>query len=314
MRPTVTYEDICAAQARIGDYAHVTPVLASTLLDRATGASLSFKCENLQRTGAFKFRGACNSVFSLTEAEAARGVATHSSGNHGAALACAAALRSIPAAIVMPRGASRAKAAAVEAYGGRISWSEPTLRGREAALDRLTGETGAVFIPPYNDCRVIAGQGTAAAEFLAQAGPLDLLLAPIGGGGLLAGSAVAAAQLSPATRVIGVEPAGADDARRAFHSGIIEEVTPDTIADGLRATIGEINLGIIRQHVADIVTVSEQAIVQAMRLVWERMKLVVEPSAAVPLAALLEGKIDARGKRVGIILSGGNVDLDALPW
>lgn len=306
-------DTIRAAHDRIRPHIHRTPVLTSRRLNEATGAALFFKCENFQKIGAFKARGAANAVLSLTDAEAARGVATHSSGNHAAALARAARIRGIPAHIVMPANSARPKIKAVESYGGRITFCEPARR--EETCARILAETGAALIHPYADERVMAGQGTAAIELLEDVPDLDLLLAPVGGGGLLCGSAVAAKALSPAIRVIAAEPAAADDAARSFRTGrLIPVDQPQTIADGLRTSLGEPNFPIIQRHVDDIVTVSEEAIIHAMRLIWETMKIIIEPSCAVPCAALLENKVSVSNLRVGIILTGGNVDLDALPW
>jgi threonine dehydratase len=309
----VSLADVQAAAARIRPYAHRTPVLTCATLDRITGARLHFKCENLQKTGAFKFRGACNAVMSLADAEARRGVATHSSGNHAAALALAARLRGIPAAVVMPRTARAVKQAAVAGYGASITECEPTLAAREAALAALVRTSGATVVHPYDDPRVIAGQGTAALELLAQVDGLDVVLAPVGGGGLLSGTATAVAALSPGTAVWGAEPASADDAQRSLREGrIVPSRDPRTIADGLLTSLGEHTFAIIRARVAGIATASEEAILAAMRLVWERMKLVIEPSSAVPLAALLEHRIEVAGRRVGIVVSGGNVDLEGV--
>ncbi|MES2693799.1 MAG: pyridoxal-phosphate dependent enzyme [Verrucomicrobiota bacterium] len=302
------------AHARIAPYIHRTPVLTSTLLDRDTGAQLFFKCENLQKAGAFKSRGACNAVFSLTDAEAARGVVTHSSGNHGAALARAAALRGIPAHIVMPHNAPKPKKDAVAAYGGRIVLCEPNAASREGTCATVTRETGAALIHPYNDPRIIAGQSTAAIELLEEVANLDLIVAPVGGGGLLSGTSLAVHYLRPTARVIGAEPLQASDAAASFQAGHIVEKPVDTIADGLRTMLGDRTFPIIHTHVTDIVTATEAGIVAAMRLIWERMKIVVEPSGAVPLAAIRENPAPFTAKRVGLILSGGNVDLDALPW
>ena len=311
----VSIDDVLAAAERIRRHAHRTPVLTCAALDAMTGARLFFKCENLQKVGAFKFRGACNAVMSLSDAEAARGVATHSSGNHAAALALAARLRGIAAHIVMPRTARAVKKAAVAGYGAAITECEPTLAAREATLAAVVAATGATFVHPYNDPRVIAGQGTAALELLSEVAGLDMVLAPVGGGGLLSGTAVVAAARSPGTAVWGAEPAGADDAQRSLaEDRIVPSVDPRTIADGLLTSLGEHTFAILRALAAGIVTVTEAAIVAAMRLFWERMKLLVEPSSAVPLAALLERRLEVVGKRVGIIVSGGNVDLDALPW
>ena len=310
-----TLADMQAAAARIKPYAHRTPVLTCTSLNRLVGAELFCKCENFQKVGAFKFRGACNAVFSLSEQAAQHGVATHSSGNHAAAVALAAQLRGIKAHIVMPDNASAVKKTAVAGYGGTMVYCAPTLAAREATLERVVRATGASFIHPYNDARVIAGQGTAALELLTDVPDLDVLLAPVGGGGLLSGTAIATRALAPATQVIAAEPEAADDAYRSLQEGrIIPALDPRTIADGLRTSLGELTFAIIQRHVQQIVTVSEAAIISAMRHVWERMKIVIEPSAAVPIAALLERKIDLTGKRIGVILSGGNVDLDRLPW
>ncbi len=310
-----TFDDIQQAAARIKAHVHRTPILTCESLDRMADAQLVFKCENLQKIGAFKFRGACNAVFSLMDAEAQRGVATHSSGNHAAAVALAARLRGIVAHIVMPHNVPQVKRAAVEGYGGKIVWCEPTQDAREATLETVVDETGATFIPPYNHPQVIAGQGTAALEVVEDVTQLDSIIAPVGGGGLISGTALTMAALSPSTRVIAAEPAAADDAYRSLQAGaILPSVNPQTIADGLRTSLGDLTFAIIRRHVEPIVLVSEDAIVRAMRHVWERMKMVIEPSAAVPVAAVLEKRLDLAGQRVGIILSGGNVDLDHLPW
>jgi len=304
-----------AAAARIKPYVHRTPVLTCTSLNDLVGAALFCKCENFQKVGAFKFRGASNAVFALSDQEARHGVATHSSGNHAAAVALAARLRGVPAHIVMPDNAPVVKKAAVAGYGGSIVYCAPTLAAREATLKRVVHETGATFIHPYNDARVIAGQGTAALELLADVADLDVIMAPVGGGGLLSGTAIVTVALSPSTQVIAAEPEAADDAYRSLQVGkILPANDPRTIADGLRTSLGELTFAVIQQHVQQIVTVSEEAIVSAMRYVWERMKIVIEPSAAVPIGALLEKKIDLTGKRIGVILSGGNVSLDQLPW
>jgi threonine dehydratase len=310
-----TFADVEAAAERIRPYGHRTPVLTSSTLDAMAGARLFFKCENFQRVGAFKFRGACNAVFSLTPEEARRGVATHSSGNHAQALALAARLRGVPAFVVMPSTSSEVKKAAVAAYGARITLCEPTLAAREATLAEVVGQTGAAVVHPYNDPRVIAGQGTAALELLHDVPDLDIVMTPVGGGGLLSGTAIAVSALSAAAQVVGAEPAGADDAFRSFREGrIVPSVDPRTICDGLLTSLGPLTFAIIRERVARIVTVSEEAIIGAMRHLWERMKIVVEPSAAVPLGAVLAGSVAVSGLRVGIILSGGNVDLARLPW
>ena len=298
-----TLADVHAAARRIAPYAHRTPVLVSSSIDAMLGAQVFFKCENFQKVGAFKFRGACNAVQSLSDDAAARGIATHSSGNHAAAVALAARQRGVPAYIVMPRTAPEVKKAAVAGYGGEIAFCEPTLEARETTLCEVVARTGATFIHAYNDPHVIAGQGTATLELLEDVPDLDVVMAPVGGGGLLSGTAIAA------------EPERADDARRSMGAGyIIPSVNPDTIADGLLTSLGDLTFVVIQRHVEQIVTASEEAIVAAMRHIWERMKIVVEPSAAVVPAALLEKKVDLSGLRVGIILSGGNVDLDRLPW
>jgi threonine dehydratase len=311
----LTWSLIEQARARLAGKVHVTPVLTSATLDALAGARLYFKCENLQKCGAFKARGATNAVFALAESEARRGVATHSSGNHAAALAYAARLRAVRAHVVMPENAAAVKRAAVSRYGATISWCAPTLAARESLLRGVVAATGATPVHPYDDLAVMAGQATAAAELLEQVPDVDLILCPVGGGGLLSGTAVAARTLRPAIRVVGVEPAGADDASRSFRAGhIIPSSNPSTIADGLRSSLGERPFAEIRNHVDDIVTVSEEAIIAAMRRLWEIMKIVVEPSGAVPYAALLEPRASTRGARIGIVLSGGNVDLERLPW
>jgi len=315
MAQSPTLIDVQAAAARIKPYAHRTPVLTCTSLNALVGAELFCKCENFQKVGAFKFRGACNAVFSLSDKEARYGVATHSSGNHAAAVALAARLRGIPAHIVMPDNASAVKKAAVAGYGGTIVYCAPTLAARESTLERVVHETGATFIHPYNNARVIAGQGTAALELLTDVSDLDVIMAPVGGGGLLSGTAIVAAALAPSTEVIAAEPEAADDAYRSLQAGkILPALDPRTIADGLRTSLGDLTFAVIQRHVQQIVTVSEAAIIQAMRHVWERMKILIEPSAAVPIGVLLEKKIDLTGKRIGMLLSGGNTDLDRLPW
>ena len=311
------YEEVLRAAERIRPHVNRTPVLTSRTLNRMTGCSLFFKAENFQKVGAFKARGACNAVFSLTEDEARHGVATHSSGNHAAAVAYAAGLRGIPAIVVMPDDAPPVKRAAVEGYGPRIVTSGSHPLDRERMLEEVVAETGATFIHPSNDPRVIAGQGTAALELVEEVPDLDVVMVPVGGGGLLAGTALAVAGRSPGTRVIAVEPEAVDDAYRSFRDGRIYPPTnAETVADGLRTFLGDVNFPIIREYVAEIVTVSEGGIVEAMRLVWERMKIIIEPSSAVPVAALFEEPLAGRcrGLRVGITLSGGNVDLERLPW
>ena len=304
-----------AAHARIRPHIRRTPVLTNAALDAAAGGALFFKCENFQETGAFKARGATNAVFSLTAAEAARGVATHSSGNHAAALARAARLRGIPAYIVMPSNSAQTKIRNVEAWGGRITLCAPTQQAREETCARVVAETGAAMIHPFTDERVMAGQGTAVLELLEELPDLDVILCPVGGGGLLAGTAIAAKALRPAIQVIAVEPAAAGDAARSFQAGhIIPLDHAATIADGLRTTVGVPNFAVMQRLVDGVITVSEESIVTAMRQLWDTLKFVVEPSGAVPYAAVLAGKLPLPGQRVGLILTGGNVDLDALPW
>jgi threonine dehydratase len=313
--PLLSWERITAARARIAGKVNLTPVLSSSSLNELAGAQLYFKCENFQKCGAFKARGASNAVFALPEELAQRGVVTHSSGNHAAALARAARLRGIPAYIVMPDNTPQVKRAAVARFGAAITYCEPTLAARERAAQALQDETGALLIHPYDNLEVMAGQATAAVELLEAVPELDLMLCPVGGGGLLGGSAVAAKTLKPAIRVIGVEPAGADDAARSLRAGhIVTDGQPNTIADGLRGRLGVQPFAVIRKEVADIVTVSDAAIVDAMRRLWEVLKIVVEPSGAVPYAAVAAGVLPVRGQRVGLILSGGNLDLEALPW
>ena len=310
-----TIKEIREAADRVRPFIHHTPVFTSTALNDMCGAELFFKCENFQKVGAFKIRGATNALFMLSDEEASRGVATHSSGNHAAALALAAKWRRIPAHVVMPDNASAVKKAAVVGYGAMIYGCEPTLKAREQRLSEVVQQTGAVFIHPYNDYGVIAGQGTVALELCDEVPNLDVVMAPVGGGGLLSGIALVISAISPGTKVIAAEPERADDARRSFLAGKIIPVThPDTVADGLRTSLGALTFPIIRRYVSDIVTVSEQAIIVAMRHIWERMKIVVEPSAAVPLAAILSESLNLTNKRVAVILSGGNVDLDHLPW
>jgi len=315
MHDLPTIDDIRRAAERIRPYVHRTPVMTCESLNHMARAFLFFKCENFQKAGAFKMRGAANAVFSLPQNVAARGVATHSSGNHAAALSLAATLRGIEAYIVMPHNSPLVKQAAVKGYGGRITFCEPTLQAREDTLADVVDQTGSIFIPPYNHPDIIAGQGTAALELIEDTPVLDAIIAPVGGGGLMSGTALAAQSLSPGIMVYGAEPEMADDAYRSLKTGILQpSVNPKTVADGLKTSLGELNFEIIRNHVDGIATVSEESIVHAMRLIWERMKIIVEPSCAVPLAALLERKLDVAGKKVGIILSGGNVDLERLPW
>ncbi|MBK8781770.1 MAG: pyridoxal-phosphate dependent enzyme [Anaerolineales bacterium] len=313
MAPTIN--DIRQAAERIKPYAHRTPVLTNESLNQQVGAQVFLKCENLQKVGAFKFRGACNAVFSLTDEEAAKGVCTHSSGNHAAALALAARMRGIPAYIVMPSNAPQVKKDAVAGYGGRITFCEPTLEARESTLDRIRLDTGASVVHPYNDERVIAGQGTAALELLEDVPDLDVIIAPVGGGGLLSGTSIAATEIKKGIRVIAGEPEMADDAFRSMQAGeIIPSVNPKTIADGLLTSLGNLTFPIIQKNVDQIVTVSETGIIASMKFVWERAKIIIEPSSAVAIGVLWEKKIDLRGLKVGVIISGGNVDLKKLPW
>jgi threonine dehydratase len=313
MSPTLT--DIRAAAERIRPYAHRTPVLTCNSLDEKVGAQVFLKCENLQKVGAFKFRGACNATYSLTDEEARLGVATHSSGNHAQALALAARMRGIPAYIVMPDNAPQVKKDAVAGYGGQITFCEPTLAARESTLARIVEETGAAIVHPYNNERVIAGQGTAALELLEELPDLDVVIAPVGGGGLLSGTSLAAKGLNPRIRVIAGEPEMADDAWRSLQADrIIPSENPRTIADGLLTSLGTLTFPIIRENVEQIVTVSEAGIIASMKFVWERAKIVIEPSSAVAVGVLWERKIDLTGLKVGVILSGGNVDLGKLPW
>jgi threonine dehydratase len=312
---SIDFDRIRAAYEQIRPYIRRTPVLTSGRLNEASGASLFFKCENFQKVGAFKARGATNAVFALDEAMARRGVATHSSGNHGAAVARAAKLRGILAHIVMPSNSAKVKIRAVESYGAHIVFCKPTEEARETKCAEVICQTGATLIHSFENEDVIAGQGTAVVELLEDVPDLDLVMCPVGGGGLLSGTAIAAKSMRPKIKVVAVEPANADDAAQSFRAGRrIVTQKKFTIADGLRTNIGEPNFAIVRHYVDDILTVREEAIVSAMRTIWETMKIIVEPSAAVPYAAIQKSKIDISGKRVGVILTGGNVDLDALPW
>lgn len=315
-----SYADVLEAATRIRPHIHHTPSFTSARMNGLTGAALVFKAENLQKTGSFKARGACNAIFSLGEREAQRGVATHSSGNHAQAVAYAASLRGIPATIVMPEDAPPVKVAAVRDYGAEIVWAGPHPLDREEKLQEVLDRTGAVFVHPSNDPRVIVGQGTAALELLAdidreRTRGLDIVMTPVGGGGLLSGTALAVSGAADGVETVGAEPETVDDAARSFRDGRIHPPTNGvTVADGLRTFLGDVNFPIIRQHVTRIVTVSEDAIITAMRLMWERTKLIIEPSSAVPVAALFEHPEVFRNRRVGIVLSGGNVNLDRLPW
>jgi len=315
MQDVLGFDDIRAAARRIEGLVRTTPVLRCPELEAELGAEIHFKCENFQEMGAFKLRGASNAVASLSETALKKGVATHSSGNHGTALALVAKRRGVHACVVMPENASAYKKRAVAAYGAEIIYCTPTQAGREAALAEYVAKTGASVVHPYNDAAVMAGQGTAALELHEQVPDLDLVLAPLGGGGLLSGTAVATRTLRPQARIVGAEPLGADDAWRSLKAGHIEPVAhPDTVADGLRATIGPLTFAVLREEIDEVVRVEERDILDAMRYVWERMKILIEPSAAVPVAALRRGLVEARGCRAGIILSGGNVDLDHLKW
>ena len=310
-----TLQNIREAAERIKPYGHRTPVLTNESLNQRVGAQVFLKCENFQKVGAFKFRGACNAVFSLTDEEAARGVATHSSGNHAQALALAAWMRGIPARIVMPENAPQVKKDAVAGYGGEITFCAPTLEAREATLRRVVERTGAAFIHPFDNERVIAGQGTAALELLEDLPDLDAIIAPVGGGGLMSGTAIAASEIKPGIRVIAGEPEMADDAYRSLKEGkILPSENPKTIADGLLTSLGKLTFPILQSRIEQIVTVSEQGIIDSMKFIWERAKIVIEPSAAVAVGVLWEKKIDLTSLKVGVILSGGNVDLGKLPW
>jgi threonine dehydratase len=309
------YKEVLSAHGRIKPFIHRTPVFTSRAINGLFENEFYFKCENFQKVGAFKFRGACNAVFSLSPGEVNKGVATHSSGNHAAALALAARLRNTSAYIVMPETAPEVKKKAVKGYGGEITWCEPTLQAREETLDTIVKETGAVFVHPYDNARIITGQATAAKELIEDAGNMDFLMAPVGGGGLFSGTLIAVKALSPKTRIIGVEPAGADDAYRSFVSGKLHpSINPKTIADGLLTSLSPMTFEIISDLADDIITVSEMAIVSAMKLIWERMKIIIEPSSAVPLAAFLDNKINTKNSKIGIVLSGGNVELNNLPF
>jgi len=310
-----TFADVEAAAVRIAPHVHRTPVLTSRFLNGLTGAELFFKCENLQKAGAFKARGASNAVFGLTEAQAARGVATHSSGNHGTCLSYAAGRRGIPCTVVMPRTAPQAKKDAVRGYGGRVVECEPSTSSREAVFAEVVAETGAEFVHPYNDPRVIAGQGTCSLELIADVPELDAVIAPIGGGGMISGTCLALSHVAPGVKIYAAEPEQADDAFRSFRAGhIIADDAPETVADGLKVPLKELTWHFVRSHVTDILTASEEEIVEAMKLIWKRMKVVMEPSSAVPLATILKNPELFRGQRVGVIITGGNVDLDKLPW
>lgn len=309
------YTDIQEAARLIAPFARRTPVLTSSYFNKICDAELFFKCENFQKVGAFKFRGACNAVGKLSREQGLKGIVTHSSGNHAQAVALAAQLNGYKATIVMPENAPRVKVNAVREYGAEIVFCSPTIEAREEAARNLILETGATFMHPYNHPDVIAGQGTAAMELLQDHPDLDVIIAPVGGGGLISGTAIVAKYLNPEIKVVGAEPEIANDAYRSFKSGKIEPILrTDTVADGLRTKLGELTFKIIIEKLDDIVTVSEDSIIRDMRAIWERMKIIIEPSCSLSLAAIRDGKIDVKGKKAGIILTGGNVDLDNLPW
>jgi len=311
----LTIDDMLAARERIAPYIHRTPVLTSSYLNDLTGAELFFKCENFQKAGAFKVRGASNAVFGLSDEMAKRGVATHSSGNHALSLSYAAGRRGIPCHVVMPRTAPEAKKAAVRGYGGIITECEPSTSSREEVFARVQAETGAEFVHPYNDVRVIAGQATCSAELLEQTEGLDAVIAPIGGGGMVSGTCLTLSNLAPSVKIYAAEPEQADDAYRSFKAGhIIADDAPVTVADGLKVPLKENTWHFVSHDVTDILTASEQEIIDAMKLTWQRMKIVIEASCAVPLATILKNRETFAGKRVGVIITGGNVDLDTLPW
>lgn len=310
-----TISDVFDAHRRIKPYIHRTPVLTSSYLDDLVGAKLFFKCENLQKAGAFKVRGASNAVFGLSVDDAARGVATHSSGNHGTCLSYAAGRRGIPCTVVMPRTAPQAKKDAVRGYGGTVVECEPSTSSREAVFNEVVAKSGAEFVHPYNDPRVIAGQATCSKELIEQIDDLQAVIAPIGGGGMVSGTCLTLSNLEPKIEIYAAEPEQADDAYRSFKAGhIIADDAPNTVADGLKVPLKELTWHFVRSNVTDVLTSSEDEIVDAMKLIWKRMKLVVEPSSAVPLATILKNKPLFAGKRVGVIITGGNVDLEALPW
>lgn len=310
-----TYDDVLAAHDRVRPYIHRTPVLTSTYFNDLIGAELFFKCENFQKAGAFKVRGASNAVFGLSDEMAARGVATHSSGNHALSLSYAAGRRGIKATVVMPRTAPEAKKAAVRGYGGEVLECEPSTAAREAMLEELVARTGADFVHPYNDHRVIAGQATCSKEFYEEVDNLDMMVAPIGGGGMISGTCISTRELSPKTQIIAAEPKNADDVYRSFHAGeMIEDDSPQTIADGLKVSMRPRTWHFVSTYVNDVLLATEEEIVDAMYLTWQRMKIVIEPSCAVPLAVILKNKEMFAGKRVGVIITGGNVDLKKLPW
>ncbi|MAK49207.1 beta-hydroxyaspartate dehydratase BhcB [Marinobacter sp.] len=310
-----TFDDVLEAHERIKPYIHRTPVLTSRFLNELAGAELFFKCENFQKAGAFKVRGACNAVFGLSAEKAAIGVATHSSGNHALSLSYAAGRRGIPVTVVMPHTAPQAKKDAVRGYGGKIVECEPSTTSREAVFAEVVAESGAEFVHPYNDPRVIAGQATCSLELLDQVPELDAVIAPIGGGGMISGTCLTLSNKAPGVKIYAAEPLNADDAARSLKAGhIIADDAPNTVADGLKVPLKKLTWHFVSNYVSDIFTATEEEIIDAMKLTWKRMKIVIEPSCAVPLAAILKNPEVFRGKRVGVIITGGNVDLDALPW
>lgn len=310
-----TYDDVIKAHERVRPYIHRTPVLTSSFMNDLTGAELFFKCENFQKAGAFKVRGACNAVFGLDEEKAQIGVATHSSGNHALSLSYAAGRRGIPCTVVMPRTAPEAKKAAVRGYGGTIVECEPSTSSREAVFAEVVAKSGAEFVHPYNDPRVIAGQGTCSKELVEDIEGLDAVIAPIGGGGMVSGTCLTLSNIAPQIKIYAAEPKNADDAYRSFKAGhIIADDAPSTIADGLKVPLKELTWHFVSNHVEDILVATEQEIIDAMYLTWQRMKIVMEPSCAVPLATIIKNKEIFAGKRVGVIVTGGNVDLNKLPW
>lgn len=310
-----SYEDMLAAHERIRPHIQLTPIRQSCYLNDLSGAQLFFKCENFQEPGAFKVRGAANAVFGLDEARAVSGVATHSSGNHASCLSYAAMRRGIPCNVVMPRTAPQAKKDTVRRYGGRITECEPSTSSREETFAKVQAETGGDFVHPYNDPRVIAGQGTCSKEFMEQADGLEMVVAPIGGGGMISGTCLTLSTLAPETKVIAAEPEQADDAYRSFKAGyIIADDAPKTVADGLLVPLKDLTWHFVSNHVSEIYTASDREIIDAMKLAWKHLRVVLEPSSAVPLATILKNREAFAGKRVGIIITGGNVDLDKLPW
>ncbi|WP_284165190.1 beta-hydroxyaspartate dehydratase BhcB [Frigidibacter sp. SD6-1] len=310
-----TYQDMLEAHERIRPHIRRTPIRTSDYLNELTGAKLFFKCENFQEPGAFKVRGATNAVFGLSDAQAAKGVATHSSGNHASCLSYAAMLRGIPCNVVMPHTAPQAKKDTVRRYGGRITECEPSTSSREETFAKVQAETGGDFVHPYNDPRVIAGQGTCSKELIEDTDGLDFVVAPIGGGGMISGTCLTLSTLAPETKVIAAEPEQADDAYRSFKAGhIIADDAPKTIADGLLVPLKDLTWHFVKSHVADMFTAADPEIVEAMKLTWKHLRVVMEPSSAVPLATILKNKAYFKGKRVGVIITGGNVDLDRLPW